>query len=116
MALAEGEGLAMQALVDRALAGIGRADWHALADAVAAKRDGSAFATFMALLRRAISAGVRQAARGGAAPPWLAARPLAEWSLLWDTIGRLAAETDALSLDRKQAVLNMLGWLAGSQR
>jgi DNA polymerase-3 subunit delta' len=111
LALLEGEGLAMQALVEDALGGLDRNRWHALADAVAAKRDGSGFATFMALLRRAIAAAVRQAARGGAAPAWLAGRPLAEWSTLWDTIGRLAAETDALSLDRKQAVLNTLGAL-----
>lgn len=111
MALVEGDGLAMQALVEEALGGPDRGRWHALADAVAAKRDGSAFATFMALLRRAISAAVRQAARGGTAPAWLGGRPLAEWSTLWDTLGRLAAETDALSLDRKQAVLNTLGAL-----
>jgi len=116
LALAEGEGLAMQALVEEALERPDRARWHALAEAVAAKRDGSGFVTFMALLRRAISAAVRQAARGKPAPAWLAARPLAEWSTLWDTLGRLAAETDGLSLDRKQAVLNTLVWLAGSRR
>ena len=116
LALAEGDGLAMQALVEQALALPARTEWHALAEQVAAKRDGSAFATFLALLRRAISAAVRQAARGGAAPPWLAARPLAEWSTLWDTIGKLAAETDTLSLDRKQAVLTVLGWLAAGRR
>jgi len=116
LALAEGEGLAMQALVEQALAQPERTAWHGLAEQVAAKRDGSSFATFMALLRRAISAAVRQAARGGTPPAWLAARPLAEWSTLWDTIGRLAAETDALSLDRKQAALNVLGWLAAPRR
>lgn len=116
LALAEGEGLAMQALVDQALALPERSAWHALAEQVAAKRDGSAFATFMALLRRAISAAVRQAARDAAAPTWLAARPLAEWSTLWDMVGQLAAETDTLSLDRKQAVLTVLRWLAAGRR
>ncbi len=117
VALAEGEGRAMQARVDRARADPGdRRGWHALAAAVAAKRDGSGFATFIALLRRAISAGVRQAARGEARPEWLGDRPLADWSTLWDRLGQLAAETDVLSLDRKQAVLTALLWLAPPRR
>ena len=105
LALIEEEGLALQKLVD-----------EAIAEAVAAKRDGSAFLTFVELLRRAISGAVRAAARGGAAPAWLNAHPLAEWSTLWDSLGRLAAETDGLSLDRKGAVLTMLGWLTGPRR
>jgi DNA polymerase-3 subunit delta' len=113
--LAEGEGLAIQARVDSVLATLPDGDrrgWHALAEAIAAKRDGSGFATFIALLRQAISTAVRQAARGAPPPAWLAPRPLAEWSTLWDSLGRLAAETDGLSLDRKQAVLTALGWLS----
>jgi DNA polymerase-3 subunit delta' len=120
LALAEGEGLALQELVDGVLAGLpagDRARWHAVAEAIAAKRDGSSFTTFMALLRREISAAVRRAARGeGGAPAWLGIRPLAEWSTLWDSLGRLAAETDGLSLDRKQAVLTALGWLSPPRR
>ncbi|MGG5808459.1 DNA polymerase III subunit delta' [Falsiroseomonas sp. CW058] len=119
--LAEDEGLALQQLVEGVLEGLPAGDrrrWHQLAETVAAKRDGSSFVTFVALLRRAISGAVRHAARGGegAAPGWLAIRPLAEWSTLWDSLGRLAAETDALSLDRKQAVLTMLGWLTPPRR
>ncbi|MGG5823968.1 DNA polymerase III subunit delta' [Falsiroseomonas sp. HW251] len=113
--LSEGDGLAIQQLVEQALGGLAqgsRRDWHAIADAVAAKRDGSAFMTFMALLRREISAASRRAARGQPAPAWLGLRPLAEWSTLWDSLARLAAETDGLSLDRKQAVLTALGWLS----
>jgi DNA polymerase-3 subunit delta' len=119
LALSDGEGLAIQQLVDSALAGLVSGDrrgWHGIADAVAAKRDGSAFATFMTLLRREISAAVRRKARGEEAPAWLSIRPLAEWSTLWDSLGRLAAETDGLSLDRKQAVLTALGWLTPSRR
>ncbi|WP_439548335.1 DNA polymerase III subunit delta' [Falsiroseomonas sp.] len=113
--LAEGEGLAIQAMVDEVLNGLAQGDrrrWHALAEGVAAKRDGSSFATFIALMRQAISTAVRGAARGQTPPPWLALRPLAEWSTLWDSLGRLATETDLLSLDRKQAVLTALGWLS----
>jgi DNA polymerase-3 subunit delta' len=118
--LAEGEGLAIQGLVEEVLGGLAGGDrrrWHGIADAVAAKRDGSAFVTFMALLRREISAAVRRAAKGeGTAPAWLGLRPLAEWSTLWDSLARLAAETDGLSLDRKQAVLTALGWLTPPRR
>jgi DNA polymerase-3 subunit delta' len=118
--LSEGDGLAMQLLVEEVLAGLAAGDrrrWHAVADAVAAKRDGSGFTTFIALLRREISAAVRRAGRGwGGTPPWLAIRALAEWSTLWDSLGRLAAETDGLSLDRKQAVLTALGWLTPPRR
>lgn len=115
VALAEGEGLALQTLIEDVLVRLPSGDrgrWHAVADTVAAKRDGSSFATFMALLRRAISAAVRQSARGGAGPEWLRLHSLAEWSTLWDRLGRLAAETDGLSLDRKQAVLTGLLWLS----
>jgi len=124
LALSEGEGLALQSLVEEVLAGAPAGDrrrWHAIAEAVAAKRDGSGLTTFIALLRREIAAAVRHAARGPAAegpgaPPWLGLRPLAEWSTLWDSLGRLAAETDGLSLDRKQAVLTALGWLSPPRR
>ena len=120
LALSEGEGLALQSLVEEVLAAAPAGDrrrWHAVAESVAAKRDGSGFVTFMALLRREIAAAVRRAARGEEdAPPWLGLRPLAEWSTLWDRLGRLAAETDGLSLDRKQAVLTALGWLSPPRR
>jgi DNA polymerase-3 subunit delta' len=120
VALAEGEGLGLGQLVEEVLAGLPTGDrrrWHAVAEAVAAKRDGSSFTTFFGLLRRAISGAVRSAGRGGPpAPAWLTIRSLAEWSTLWDSLGRLAAETDALSLDRKQAVLTALGWLTPPRR
>jgi DNA polymerase-3 subunit delta' len=113
--LAGGEGLAIQELVDETLNALPKPDrrrWHAVADTVAAKRDGSSFLTFFALLRRAIATATRDAARDRAAPAWLALHPLAAWTTLWDSLGRLAAETDGLNLDRKQAVLTALGWLA----
>jgi DNA polymerase-3 subunit delta' len=116
LALAEGEGLALQALVDRVLAGLPRLDpraVHAIAEEVAGRRDsGPTLATFMALLRRALAAALRRAGRGGEAPGWVAARSLADWATLWDRLGRLAEETERLNLDRKQAVLTGLGWLS----
>ncbi|GGG21931.1 DNA polymerase III subunit delta' [Caldovatus sediminis] len=121
LALAEEGGLALQALVEEVLAGLARRpdprQAHAVADRLAAGGDAAAFLTFFALLRQAIAAAIRLAARdAAAAPAWVARRPLAEWSALWDRLGRLAAETDALNLDRRQAVLTGLGWLSAPGR
>ena len=113
--LAEGEGLALQGLVEEVLAALPQPDArraHVIADGVAGKRDAAAVTLFLTLLRRALAAGLRQAARGGQAAPWIGGRSLAEWSTLWDKLGRLADETERLNLDRKQALLTGLGWLA----
>ncbi|SDC41093.1 DNA polymerase III subunit delta' [Belnapia rosea] len=112
--LAEGEGLALQSLVEEVLAGLPRLDPRRaqdIADRVTGRRDASALTTFMLLLRRAMAAGLRQAAREGRALPWAEGRSLAEWSTLWEKLGRLADETERLNLDRKQAVLSSLGML-----
>ena len=116
--LAEGEALALQAEVRSFLGSLPRPEpraLHALADRLAAKRDGSSLTTFLHLLREALGRAVREAARGGASQPWLRGRALAEWAVLWDMLGRLSAETEALNLDRKQAVLTGLGALAVPQ-
>ncbi|MFC7735974.1 DNA polymerase III subunit delta' [Roseomonas sp. GCM10028921] len=115
LTLAEGEGLAMAREVEGFLARLPRPDpreLHALADRLASKRDGSAFATFFALLRDAIAGALRRAGRGQGTAPWMAGRGLAEWAGLWDMLGRLADETDTLNLDRKQAVLTGLSRLS----
>jgi len=117
LALAEGEGLAMQAAVDEVLAGLPRLDarlLHSVADKVAGRRDPAALSLFVFLLRRGLSGALRQAARAGAAAPWVSARPLAEWSTLWDGLGRLADDTERLNLDRKQALLTGLAMLRPS--
>ncbi len=113
--LAEGEGLLLQAEVDAFLAQLPHPEpraLHQLADKLAAKRDGSALTTFMDLLRAQLAEAIRRAGRGHEAAPYLSARPLAEWASLWDTLGRLADETETLNLDRKQAVLTGLSQLA----
>ena len=115
MQLAEGDGLELQALVEECLANLKRPDaarLHALADRCAADRGGSAFVTFMALLRGRIAGALRQAARGEAAPGWISTHPLAAWPALWDRLGRLVDETERLNMDRKQAVLTGLSWLS----
>jgi DNA polymerase-3 subunit delta' len=115
LGLAEGEGLELQGEVDAFLRALPRPDpraLHALADRLAAKRDGSSFVTFIALLRRSMAGALREAARGRGGAPWIGARPLAEWASLWDMLGRLGQETETLTLDRKQAVLTGLSRLA----
>lgn len=115
MALAEASGLELQAMVDRSLAALAKGDVprdHALADRLAMDRTGGAFSIFFGLLRGAIATALREAARGQAAPAWLARHPLADWAALWDRLGTLADDTERLNLDRKQAVLTGLTWLA----
>lgn len=117
LTLAEGEGLALQAMVEEVLSQLPRLDprkAHEIADRVAGRRDAAALSVFMGLLRRELATALRQAGRGAAAAPWIAGRSLAEWSTLWDKLGRLADETERLNLDRKQAVLTGLSWLVPS--
>jgi DNA polymerase-3 subunit delta' len=114
LTLAEAEGLALQAMVEEVFAGLPALEPRvifSIADRVAGRRDAAGLTTFMALLRRAMAAGLRAAGRGEA-QRWIGARSLAEWSTLWDKLGRLADDTEKLNLDRKQAVLTGLGWLA----
>jgi len=109
--LAEGGGLAVQAMAGEALAAPTPARAMQIADRLGADRGGASFTLFFALLRRGLAEASAGAARGGAAPGWIAARPLADWAGLWDRLGRLAEETERLNLDRKQAVLTGLSWL-----
>jgi DNA polymerase-3 subunit delta' len=95
-----------------ALAKSGEPRDHALADKLAMDRTGGAFGIFFGLLRGAIAAALRDAARGRPAPNWMGRHPLAVWAGLWDRLGTLADDTERLNLDRKQAVLTGLSWLA----
>ncbi|MBR0659847.1 DNA polymerase III subunit delta' [Neoroseomonas oryzicola] len=115
LALAEAGGLELQAMVDKTLGALAKGDPprdHGLADRLAMDRTGGAFGIFMGLLRGAIAGALREAARGQVAPAWLARHPLAVWASLWDRLGTLADDTERLNLDRKQAVLTGLSWLA----
>jgi DNA polymerase-3 subunit delta' len=115
LALAEGEGLALQAVVEEVLRGLPQLDPRValdVADRVAARRETTALGTFFALLRRALSSGLREAGKGGDQASWLAGRSLADWATVWDKLGLLADETERLNLDRKQAVLTGLGLLS----
>lgn len=115
VALMETGGLALQDAVESSLAALaktGEARDFALADKLAMDRTGGAFGIFFGLLRGAIASALRDAARGQAAPAWIARHPLAVWAGLWDRLGTLADDTERLNLDRKQAVLTGLSWLA----
>lgn len=115
LSLAEGDGLELARDVAAFLDSLPRPDargLHGLADRIAARRDGSALLTFFELLRDSLARALRAAARGEGAPAWLAGRGLAEWAIIWEALGRIADETDALNLDRKGAVLTGLSRMA----
>lgn len=101
LALADSDGLAIADLVEEAMAGPvapGRA--AAMADAIARAEDG--FPTFAGLLRVALAAETRAAARAAPTPA------LDGCARLWQEFGRIAAEVDGLNLDPRAAVLTML--------
>jgi DNA polymerase-3 subunit delta' len=112
--LAEGDAVAVADLVGQVLDSpqpAGRA--HDVADAVT--REEETFSTFMDLLRGAIAAAVRAAARGRADPDQarlLGTRPLAAWIDLWQGLTQIQDETEGAHLDRRQAVLSGLALLS----
>jgi DNA polymerase-3 subunit delta' len=86
---------------------------HALADVLGRQEDG--FATFMELLRAALAAAVRAAARGEGDPArsrLIGMRPLDAWVDVWHALTRLQDETESFYLDKRQALVNGLGLLA----
>lgn len=103
--LAEGKGIELSRLAASTLTSLPDASGaQALADRIAG-RDAQAFAPFFAMLDRHLSQAVRAAARGEGGPEWVTARPLAAWASAALNVQRLAADTERLSLDRRQAVL-----------
>ncbi len=118
LTLAAGNGVGLADLLAQVLDKLpamttGRA--HEVADALA--RDDEAFSTFMDLLRSSVAATVRDAARGRADPDQIrliGPRPLDAWVDVWQGLGRLQDETEALYLDRRQAIVTGLGLLAGA--
>ena len=119
MQLAEGQGIGYAGLVDEvlgALPNLGVARAHAVADALG--RDEDAFSTFMDLLRAAVAAAVRDAARGHADPDQarlLAMRPLDAWVDVWHGLTRLPRrDLEFAYLDKRQAIVTGFGLLAGT--
>jgi DNA polymerase-3 subunit delta' len=115
--LADEEGLALSALVDQVLAALPAlpsARAHALADTLVRREGG--FSTFMDLLRADLAAAVRDAARGQADPDqmrFVGTRPLDAWGEVWQGLTRLQDETERFALDKRQALIEGLGLLAG---
>jgi DNA polymerase-3 subunit delta' len=118
LALAAGDGVKLAGLVSEVLENLPRLDTgraHGVADALG--RDDEAFSTFMDMLRTAVAAAVRDAARGCADPGQIrliGARPLDAWVDVWHGLCRLQDETEAFHLDRRQAIVTGLTLLAGN--
>ena len=77
-------------------------------------RGDTGFSTFMDLLRAAVGAVVREAARGGGDPAQrrlAATRPLAEWGEVWQALTRLQDETERFNLDKRHAIVSGLDML-----
>lgn len=115
LALAEEQGVEVAALVGdvlRAAPNLPVLRAYEIADKLA--RNDAGFAAFMGLLRDAISAAVRNAARGraDAGQQRLAAlRPLAEWGDLWHALTRLQDDTERFNLDKRHAIVSGLDLL-----
>ncbi len=115
VALAEEQGIEIAALVADVLRATPRLPVlraYEVADRLA--RNDAEFATFMDLLRAAISAMVRGKVRSqaDAGQQRLAElRPLAEWGDLWHALTRLQDETERFSLDKRHAIISTLDLL-----
>ena len=115
LALAEGQGVELASLVADVLWAAPNVPLlHAYEVADKLTRSEAGFAAFMGLLRDAISAVVRNAARGqaDAGQERLAAlRPLAEWGDLWHALTRLQDDTERFNLDKRQTIVSSLDLL-----
>lgn len=100
LSLAEGDGVALAALVDEALDGpVKPARAQAIADAAARTVEGAdRFELFFSLLRARLAARTRAAARAGAAH-------LSHNVALWQDFGKLEREVLGLNLDKRAAIL-----------
>jgi DNA polymerase III subunit delta' len=117
LTLAEDEGLAIAAMVDKLLAELPAATavrGYEIADALGRSETG--FSTFMDLLRAGIAAAVRDSVRGRADPDQArlaALRPLDAWGDVWHALTRLQNETERFALDKRQALVASVGMLSG---
>ena len=100
---------------------------HDLAERVSRGRDGASFSTLMDLLADWLARLVHDAAAGteaaevvagedAVARRMLSRRPLDQWAEVWETVRRLARDTDRINLDRKQVVIAAFGALASAPR
>ncbi len=114
-ALAEEQGVELAALVAdmlRAAPNVPPLRAYEVADKLSRSETG--FTAFMGLLRDAIGAMVRNAARGQADVGQLrlaALKPLAEWGDLWHALTRLQDDTERFNLDKRHAIVSSLDLL-----
>ena len=115
--LAQDEGLAIAAIVDRLLSelpGVPPSRGYEIADALGRSETG--FSTFMDLVRAGVAAAVRDSVRGRADPEQerlVALRPLAAWGEVWEGLTKLQSETERFALDKRQAIMAGVGLLSG---
>ena len=115
--LAQDEGLAIAAIVDRLLAelpDVQPSRGYEIADALGRSETG--FSTFMDLVRAGVAAAVRDSVRGRADPEQerlVALRPLDSWSEVWEGLTKLQTETERFALDKRQAIVAGVGMLSG---
>lgn len=117
MTLAEDEGLAVAAIVDKLLAelpDVPISRGYQIADALGRSETG--FSVFMDMLRAGVASAVRESVRGRADPDQArlaSLRPLDAWGELWQALTKLQDETERFSLDKRQAIVAGIGMLAG---
>ncbi len=114
LALHEGGGLAIFDDITALFANLPDLDMtalHSLADRLAGHERQQDFELFFWLLLDELARRLKAAAMGESPR-----RGLEDWAQLWETIGRLKAETLQLNLDRKQAILDMGFRLAQTAR
>jgi len=114
LALAEDGGLALHAMVEEVLAAAPAFPLLRAYEFSDRLREQAAFETFMGLLRRALARAVVACARGvadAAETRLISTRPIATWGEIAERLARLTEETEALNLDRRQAVVAGLALL-----
>jgi DNA polymerase-3 subunit delta' len=117
LAIADEDGIAVAALVDRLLAAlpdVPPARGHEVADALG--RNDNGFRLFTDQLITGIAALVRDTVRGRADPEQqrlAALRPLEAWGEVWQGLLRLRDETERFALDKRQALVSCVGLLTG---
>jgi DNA polymerase-3 subunit delta' len=125
-ALLQGDGLALQARVERLLGALPKLDLkaaHQLSDDLQGITQDAKFSLFYDLLLDTIARLIRSEAtgEGGAEERALASRligpaRLATFAELWETLGRERAETQTLNLDRKALILASLTRIEAASR
>ena len=119
MMLAEDEGLAIAAMVDKLfvdLPDLPVSRGYEIADLLGRSETG--FSVFMNMLRATIAAAVRDSVRGRADPDQLRIAGLRApdaWGELWQGLTKLQSETERFSLDKRQAVVAGIGMLSGAR-